>query len=230
MFNSVVIGCAVLLCLVPAQVFAGCLVGEAAPGAAGLFKMHLSATCTPAEREAHAVEVSAVLEALKRGQTVDLHGVLIRGDLMLDTLPVVTDLSAFDGIVGPQEKEVRVIASEVSIVNSVVRGRILHRSPDGTLIFSGPVTFVGTTFEQMVDLSRSIFTQPVTLSGAVFLAEGYFVQNQFYRELTCEKTAFGRHTRFHRSRFREPVVFEQSGFSGLAQSQASPMPSLFVSF
>ena len=206
-----------LLCLVPEPVIAGCLIDTTAPGAQGIYKLHLSASCTRAERESHAVKASLLLEALKRGETVDLDGIVIRGDLALETLPVVTDPPALDGIIGPQDKAVRVIAGSVSILNSLVQGKIVHRSADGTLLFSGPVSFAGTTFEQLVDLSRSVFSQPVMLSGAVFLAEGYFVQGQFLREVTAEKTAFGPHTRFHRSHFHGPLTLEQSGFSGLAE-------------
>jgi len=208
---------ATLLCLLPAPVAAGCLVDHTAPGAQGLFKLHLSASCSQAERAAHAVNVSALLSALQRGHSVDLEGVVIRGDLALETLSVSPSPPLVDEIFDPEVKEVRVIAGGLSIVNSILQGRIAHRSANGVLLFSGPVTFTGTTFEQMVDLSRSVFTQPVTLSGAVFLAEGYFVQGQFLSQVTGEKTAFGRHTRFHRSRFRGPVTFEQSGFSGVAE-------------
>jgi hypothetical protein len=206
-----------LLCLLPGPLAAACLVDDATASALALFKVHLSATCTPAEREAHAVKMSALLTAVKRGQTVDLDGVVIQGNLALETLPVVADPPVLDGIIGPQDKEVRVIAGGLSVVNSVVKGKITHRTTDGILVFNGPVTFAGTTFEQMVDLSRAIFTQPVTFSGAVFLAEGYFVQGQFLREVTGRKTAFGPHTRFHRSRFHGPVMLQQSGFSGLAE-------------
>ena len=206
-----------LCCVLPAPAAAGCLLDDAASGAQGRFKIHLSASCTQAERDAHAVKASAVQAALTRGQSVDLDGVVIHGDLALESLPVVTDPPALDGIIGPHEKVVRVIAGGLSLVNSTVRGKIVHRSADGTLVFSGPVTFRSTTFEQMVDLSRSVFTQPVVLSGAVFLAEGYFVQDQFLGGMSGEKTAFGPHTRFHRSRFHESVTFEQSGFSGLAE-------------
>jgi hypothetical protein len=206
-----------LLCLIPAPLAAGCSVDDAAAGAQGLFKLHLGGACTAADREAHAVKASAVLTALKRGQSVDLNGVVIREDLALDSLPVSEDPPRLDGMIDRQDKDVRVITGGLSIVNSVVHGKIVHRSADGTLVFSGPVTFAGTTFEQMVDLSRSVFTQPVVLSGAVFLAEAYFVQGQFLGAVTGEKTAFGRHTRFHRSRFHGPVTFEQSGFTGLAE-------------
>ena len=205
------------LCVFPAQASAGCLLDDASPGAQGRFTIHLSASCSQVERNAHAVKASAILAALTRGQIVDLDGVVIHGDLALETLPVVSVPPVIDGIIGPHDQEVRVIAGGLSLVNSTVQGRIVHRSADGTLVFSGPVTFRGTAFEQMIDLSRSVFTQPVVLSGAVFLAEGYFVQSQFLGEVTGEKTAFGPHTRFHRSRFHRSVTFEQSGFSGLAE-------------
>jgi hypothetical protein len=57
----------------------------------------------------------------------------------------------------------------------------------------------------------------VTLSGAVFLRESYFVQGRFLRDVFAEKTAFGPHTRFHRSVFEATVTFQQSGFNGLAE-------------
>src|SRR5689334_15180718 len=148
-----------LLCLLPAPAAAGCLVDDAAPGAQGLYKMHLHPSCTKAEREAHTVEASTLLAALKRGQTVDLDGAVIHGDLEFDSLPVASDPPALEGVLNPKDKEVRVISGGLSLVNSVVQGRIVHRSTDGALVFSGPVTFAGTTLEHTVDLSRAVFTQ-----------------------------------------------------------------------
>ena len=196
---------------------AECVVEQAVAGSQRLFKTHLSAGCTPVEREARAVDASAVVAALKRGQTIDLAGVVIRGDVALDALPVSESPPAIDDFIDRGDKEIRVIAGPVAIVDSVVRGTVTHRTAAGTLVFSGPVTFVGTTFERMVDLSRSVFTQPVAWSGAVFLREGYFVQCHFLRGVTGEKTAFGSHTRFHRSQFHGPVTLQQSGFSGMAE-------------
>jgi hypothetical protein len=205
-----------LLVLSPDPVGAACLVSGASPEE-GLFKRHLSESCTKAEREARAVDASALLAVLRKGQTIDLDGVVIRGDLALEALPVTANPPALDGNLGPQDREVRLIPGGLSIVNSVVQGKFVHRSTDGTLVFSGPISFRGTIFEQMVDLSRSVFTRPVVFSGAVFLAEAYFVQGRFLDEVQGEKTAFGPHTRFHLSHFHEAVTFEQSGFSGLAE-------------
>jgi hypothetical protein len=206
---------AAFVCLFPAPAFA-CLIDDASTSGQGLLRIHLSASCTQADREAHAVNASTLLAALKQGRTVDLDGVVVRGDLSLETLPVATNPPLLDGI-GLQDDEIRVVAGGLLLVNSVVQGRITHRSANGTLVFSGPVSFAGTTFQDMVDLSRSVFSKNLILSGAVFLAEGYFVQGRFLGEVTGIKTAFGPHTRFHRSRFHGAVTFEQSGFTGLAE-------------
>ena len=88
----------------------------------------------------------------------------------------------------------------------------------GLLVVTGAVTFSGTKFEELVDLSRSVFLQPVILSGAVFLKESYFVQGRFLREVVAEKTCRSARTpRFHRSVFKGPVTFQQSRFSGMAE-------------
>lgn len=196
---------------------ADCVVEGSAGASQGPFRMHLSAGCTQAERESRALDAADVMAALKRGQAIDLSGVVIRGDLALDALPVAADPPVIEGAAVEAGREVRVVAAGVALVNSVVRGAVRHRSAQGLLLFAGPVTFAGTAFEQLVDLSRAVFAQPVTLSGAVFLRESYFVQGRFLREVTAEKTAFGPHTRFHRSQFLGPVTFQQSGFSGLAE-------------
>jgi uncharacterized protein YjbI with pentapeptide repeats len=179
--------------------------------------LSLSADCTDAEREGHAVEAAQVIDAFKHGKGVELSGVVIRGDLLLDALavgPVPQDLK---GIAAIESKEVRVVQGGLSIVDSFVHGVIRHQSAQSQLVFRGPVTFTGTRFEQTVDLSRSVFLQPVLLSGAIFLRESYFVQARFLSDVVGEKTAFGPHTRFHRARFYGPVTFQQSGFSGLAE-------------
>jgi hypothetical protein len=179
--------------------------------------LHLGVDCTEQERETRAVEATQLLQALREGKGIDLSGVVIRGDLSLDTLPVSPLPPELEGMKELQGRRVRVIPGSMTIVNSVVHGAIRHQSTQGLLVVNGPVTFTGTRFEQPVDLSRAVFMQPVTLSGAVFLRESYFVQGRFLRDVIAEKTAFGPHTRFHRSVFEATVTFQQSGFNGLAE-------------
>jgi len=179
--------------------------------------LSLSADCTDAEREKRALEAIQVIDAIKRGKDIDLSGVVVRGDLLLDVLaagPMPQDLKEVAAI---ESKDIRVIQGAISIVNSIVHGAIRHQSAQGQLVFRGPVTFTGTRFEQTVDLSRSVFMRPVLLSGAIFLRESYFVQARFVNDVVAEKTAFGPHTRFHRARFHSAATFQQSGFSGLAE-------------
>lgn len=185
------------------------------PGVA--LTLHLGPGCTEQEREARALDAAQLLQAFREGKGIDLSGVVVRGDVSLDTLPVGPLPSELAGMKELQGLEARVIPGSLTIVDSVVRGAIKHRSAQGLLAFKGLVTFSGTRFEQPVDLSRSVFLQPVTLSGAVFLRESYFVQGRFLRGLFAEKTSFGPHTRFHRSVFQEPVTFQQSRFNGLVE-------------
>jgi hypothetical protein len=189
-------------------------------GASGMevaLTRHLGADCTEQEREAQAVDATQLLQAFREGKGIDLSGVVVRGDLSLDSLPVGPLPPELEGMKELQRHEVRVIPGSLIIVNSVVHGAVRHGSTQGLLVVKGPVTFSGTKFEQLVDLSRTVFTQPVTLSGARFLRESYFVQGRFLRDVSAEKTAFGPHTRFHRSIFQGPVTFQQSGFNGLAE-------------
>ena len=194
-----------------------CLVETRASGPGMAFTLHLGADCTEQERETRAVDAAQLLQAFREGKGIDLSGVVIRGDLFLDTLPVGQLPPELEGMKELRGREVRVISGSMTIVNSVVRGAIMHGSTQGLLVVKGPVMFSGTRFEQLVDLSRALFIQPVTLSGARFLRESYFVQGRFLRDVFADQTAFGPHTRFHRSVFQGPVTFQQSKFNGLAE-------------
>jgi uncharacterized protein YjbI with pentapeptide repeats len=191
---------------------------EAPPSGLGVaFTLHVGDGCTEQEREARAVDAAQLLQALREGKGVDLSGVVIRGDLSLDLLPVGSAPSELERMKELQGREVRVISGAMTIVNSVVHGSMKHRSAQGLLVIKGPVTFSGTRFEQVVDLSRTLFMQPVTVSGVVFMQESYFVQGRFLRDMIAPKVSFGPHARFHRSVFQGPVTFQQAQFNGLAE-------------
>ena len=215
--RGMLVGVLALLWLPLGAAALNCQVETLASGPGEALTLHLSADCTEQEREARVVDAAQLLQAFREGKGIDLSGVVIRGDLSLDALPVGPLPHELEGMKELQGRAVRVIPGSMMIVNSVVRGAIRHGSAQGLLVVKGPVTFSGTTFEQLVDLSRAVFIQPVTLSGARFLRESYFLQGRFLRDVFAEKTAFGLHTRFHRSVFQGPVTFQQSGFNGLAE-------------
>jgi len=217
MFASIMVGGLAIFWLPPGAAASNCRMETPASGKGVALTLHLGTDCTEQEREARAVDATQLLQAFRKGEGIDLSGMVVRGDLSLDTLPVGPLPPELEGVKELQGHEVRVIPGSMRIVNSIVRGTIKHQSKQGLLVVKGPLTFSGTRFEQLVDLSRTVFTQPVTLSGAVFLRESYFVQGRFLRDVVAEKTAFGPHTRFHRSVFQGPVTFQQSGFNGLAE-------------
>jgi uncharacterized protein YjbI with pentapeptide repeats len=164
------------------------------------------------------------MEVVAKGRSVDLVGVIVRGDLLFDQLAVQTT-QLQNGFIPKQqatpnqsnEGEVRLVRKAVTIRDSVVAGAVRHRFAKGSLHFEGPLDLKGTTFKDGVDLSRSVFKDAVELSGATFEKEAYFVQGQFGQALGCKETKFGPHTRFHRSVFRGPVDCGGALFDGIAE-------------
>lgn len=204
-----------------ADITAACQVEGAVGKAGGALVKKLSSSCTQAERELHAVESTRILEALKKGQPVDLTGVIVRGDVDFGRLSAQTvEGHTRIGSDQPEQvgtEEVRLVRGALAIRESVVLGGVRHRSPTGTLRFEGPVDFHGTTFTGSVDLSRALFQGPVELAEAVFQKEAYFVQGRFMEGLGCQGTKFGPHTRFHRSMFRGAVDCTGVLFDGIAE-------------
>jgi uncharacterized protein YjbI with pentapeptide repeats len=186
--------------------------------------MHLSSSCTPAERERHVVRGEAIMDAIAKGQRIDLVGVVIRGDLIFDRLTIQTALSSrqrssemqsLDGHTDGHEQ--RVVRAALRMKDSVMVGAIRHQSLKGMLVFEAPVDFQGSRFTDGVDLSRSVFQGSVELSGATFEKEAYFVQGQFSQQVNCRETKFGPSTRFHRSTFRGPIDCTSALFDGMAE-------------
>jgi hypothetical protein len=186
--------------------------------------VRLSPSCTPPDREAHAVDGSTILKAAAGGRAVDLVGVIVRGDLIFDSLTV--QASSLTDKAGPGHRptgnlrnaeEHRSVRDAITIRESVVWGAVRHRSATGRLQFKGSLDFRGTVFKDGVDLSRSDFQEQVLLSGATFEKEAFFVQGRFAQGLECIESKFGPHTRFHRSTFEGPVDCAGALFDGLAE-------------
>ncbi|MCP9454559.1 MAG: pentapeptide repeat-containing protein [Nitrospira sp.] len=196
-------------------------------GGAGFVK-RLSSTCTQQEREREVVEAAAILKAMAQGLSVELVGVIVRGDLSLDYLPVLHDSTPVAGRAGagPGERrgqesvervEQRRVRGSLTMKDSVLEGAVLHRSTRGMLLFEKPVDFRGTVFQKDVDLSRSVFQEEIRLSRATFKGETYFVQGAFVKGMECQETTFGPRTRFYRSTFRGTVDCAGALFDGMAE-------------
>ena len=223
-----IIGCLVLSA-VPSLLWPGepgpCLEEKTKPGTGKVFVRHLHKACTKQEREARAIQAGQIMEALKKGQAVDLTGVIIIGDLFLNDLPikplnkVVPALSSEDRQVVERlhAQAIRLVDGTFSIRDSEVRGRIINQTKEDMLVLSGSVILSGTQFQDVVDLSRTVFLGVVDCSSASFLKESYFVQGHFQQPALFTQTSFGPHTRFHRSVFGGAAIFYHAHFNGLAE-------------
>ena len=213
---------AVVTCLPEAD--AACVAETSVSGTEAGLVIHLSPSCTQAERESHAVRGEVIMDAIVKGRPVDLLGVLVRGDLIFDRLAVhkMTHSPMPSSERANQEDRVggngqRVVREALSLRDSVVLGAVRYRATDSTLRFEGPVDFSGSHFKEGVDLSRSVFHNPVEFSRATFEKEAYFVQGQFAMPVGCRETKFGPSTRFHQSTFRGSVDCTSALFDGMAE-------------
>lgn len=210
--------------LFPALVSAECTSDTGTKTANTVFMLHLSSTCTAAEREARAIPARDLMRALAAGKGIDLSGVVIQGDLVLDELPAqkvdaVQGLSLEDRRVleGLNDEEVHVIRGPFVIKHSRVKGQIVNRLKRGFLLITGPVVLVQSGFDGLVDLSRTVFLGLVDGSNARFEKESYFVQDRFTQGAMFSDTRFGPHVRFHRSMFSGPAIFRGADFPGLTE-------------
>jgi len=211
------------LLLSPFSARSECVIESVADGG-NAFVMHMNKACTDDERLAHAIHAEVLLEAIQRGQEIDLVGVVVVGNLFLDQLPLV-DAPAPDQLPSLLQEllasrsvtTLRVMSRPISIRDSRIQGTIATRLKEGYLLMRGSFTMTGTTCEDMVDLSHTLFSAPVNFSNTVFRREGFFIQTVFNKPTRFEHVAFGVHTRFHRARFAETVTFEGTRFNGLAE-------------
>lgn len=207
----------------PSDADAVCIVEAPATGIETGLVIHLSAGCTPAEREAHAVRGEAVMDTIAKGRPVDLLRVIVHGDLLFDRLAVqapsrsTVPASEMANQAHRGGNGQRIVRQVLSLKDSVVSGAVRHRSADSVLRFEGPVNFYGSHFKEGVDLSRSAFQEPVELSAATFDKEAYFVQGRFGRQMDCRESRFGPTTRFHQSTFSGSVNCTGAIFDGMAE-------------
>ena len=211
------------LIAVSPHVDAACVEEIAPSGVESGLLVHLSASCTRAEREAHMVRGERIITAIQKGEPVDLSGVLIQGDLLFDRLAMQANPKPPTTPEGQSQgehvdsREQRLVRAALTIRESVVSGAFRHGSTTAALRFEGPVDFRNTRFKEGVDLSRSVFQEEVDLSGATFEKTAHFVQGQFAKQVACRETKFGPSTRFHRSTFRGSVDCTGALFDGMAE-------------
>ena len=148
---ALVLVCAMVTC--PREANADCVAETAATGIDAGLVIHLSPSCTQAERESHAVRGEVIMDAIAKGRSVDLLGVLVRGDLIFDRLAVQTtagspgstsERATLGDHVGGNGQ--RIVRQALSLGDCVVLGTVRHRAADSTLRFEGHDDFSGSHF------------------------------------------------------------------------------------
>ncbi|MDR4503050.1 MAG: pentapeptide repeat-containing protein [Nitrospirales bacterium] len=189
-----------------------------------IFQRHLIGPCSVDDRRRVAVSAESLLQALQDGKSLDLRGIVVEGDLMLDRLPLESLPHALQGsprvrrIVDERHVETgRVISGSITMQDVVVQGNWATNLRNGLLVLFGPFAVTGTRFEQSIDHSHTLFLQAFDFSDSVIRYEGFFVGAYFDQSARFSKTTFGTHSRFHQAQFAQVANFMESRFHGLAE-------------
>ncbi|MDX1411361.1 MAG: pentapeptide repeat-containing protein [Nitrospirales bacterium] len=201
-----------------------CQIEEPANPSLPVLHKHIVDSCTFEERSALALSAEEVLSALENGHSVDLLGVVVKGNLSFNRLSLrpmtqhpIPSSRVEETLQQRGIDEVRVIPGALIIRESWVQGIVATHLRDGALVIFGPVDMDKTKFEKSVDFSRTVFLDPVNFSDTTIAYEGFFIGAHFDNTANFRKTAFGTHTRFHKAFFGETATFNQAGFKGLAE-------------
>lgn len=181
--------------------------------------------CSAEDRKSLAISAQEVFVALQLGQGVELNGVMLSGDLMLDELPLepIPDYEQLPGIVKERFdrealKEVRVVRGPLILhhveVEGILATNLLNR---GYVIVQGPVSITESTFQRSIDFSRTIFLNPINFSENTIRFEGFFIQAMFLNGTNFSETVFGTHTRFHKAVFAGEAKFSDVIFNGISE-------------
>ncbi len=201
-----------------------CRLLDPPPNQADVLWVHLEGSCSEDEQKQFAITGEDLYRALEQGKSLDLHGVLIRGDVMLDRLPLqaVSSLSSVNDEIVSWLKQhgvqrVRVIPGRVVVRQSRFENVIATNLAQGALLVLGEVDFQKTRFEQSVDFSKMIFSAPFSFAKVKVGFEGFFIGAQFRGPVDFSSVTFGTHTRFHKAMFMDLVTFSETQFVGVAE-------------
>lgn len=201
-----------------------CRLLERPAGLEEVMWIHVEGSCSSDERRDLAVAGADILRALEQGKNVDLEGVVVTGNVMLDQLPLhpLADLpelpSSIQEVLTPRRVDaLRVIPGSIRIIKSQFEKVLATNLSDGALVILGEVDLRESVFVQSMDWSKTIFAQPVRFSGMRIDFEGFFIGAQFMQSADFSKVVFGTHSRFHKAVFHAPVTFSEVHFNGVAE-------------
>ncbi|MDR4495669.1 MAG: pentapeptide repeat-containing protein [Nitrospirales bacterium] len=201
-----------------------CRLLERPSGLEEVFWVHLDEGCSAVERRELAVSGADVLAALEQGKSVDLNGVVVTGDVMLDRLSTrrVADLSSLsvqvrEELTQQRLETIRFIPGSLRIRESQFEKVLATNLSKGALLILGEVDLTDAVFVRSLDWSKTIFVHPATFKGMRVDFEGFFIGARFMQTVDFSHAQFGTHSRFYKAVFGAPVNFKEVQFKGIAE-------------
>ncbi len=149
------------------------------------------------ERERIGIEADEVLEAILKGQDVDIEYTVIKGDL---------DIKKLAYQLGPGE------AVKGFGAVSIQYSEILGATSFSSAIFNGNVNFTGTNFSRDAYFVSATFNNNVNFRDVTFGGDVYFVSAVF--RMANFSATFNGDTSFNYATFSRNAVFISSIFNG----------------
>lgn len=220
-----ILGVLLFWVLTTAMAGAPCRIEQPSQANSPMMVRILVGDCSAEDRKSLAISAQDVFVALQLSQGVELNGVRLTGDLMLDELPLepIPSLEQLPQIVKERFdrealEEVRVVRGPLILHNVEVEGILAtNLLNSGYVIVQGPVSITGSTFQRSVDFSRTIFLDPANFSENSISVEGFFIQSMFLNGANFSETIFGTHTRFHKAVFAGEAKFSDVVFNGVSE-------------
>jgi len=201
-----------------------CRLLERPAGLEEVFWIHVDGYCSMTDRREMAASGSDLLAALEQGKSVDLLGVVVSGDVLLDRLSLhpVADLPEFpkavqENLAQRGVEAIRFIPGSITIRESQFDRVFATNLSEGALVILGEMDLRDSVFVQSIDFSKTIFVEPVTVNGMRVDFEGFFIGAQFLQAADFSQVMFGTHSRFHKAIFQAPVTFADAQFKGVAE-------------
>ncbi|WP_447971331.1 pentapeptide repeat-containing protein [Nitrospira sp. M1] len=224
MFRSIVIVGIMAASMGSLSIAWACELSQSSETDPDVFRRHLVGSCTAEERERHAIHADSLFQALHDGKRIDLRGVMIVGDLLLDQLPLqsISAASLSSDVIQKiaaerQIEDVRVIQRPVAIHDALIQGTWATNLRQGMLVIVGEFSITGSRFERSVDFSHTAFLHDLNFSNSKILYEGFFVRAHLEGQAVFHHVLFGTHSRFHKAHFKQEADFSESRFTGLAE-------------
>lgn len=155
------------------------------------------------------VQAEEILQKIEMAQPVQYDNVIVAGDLNIGDLklPKVKIKSAF--YVGRGEQDLKLVASPITIANSIIHGPVNFKLTN----FREILNFPNTRFENAVISTGALFNQTADFSDSYFNQSASFKASQFKQSISFRSSHFNQFGDFSGSCFSQSANFADTRFN-----------------